>query len=229
MRPNAAFLVVTLLIGLVVGLALNPYLQTPLNPAKETTVTSSTTLTSISTATLTKTNTETQTRTSTQQVTSTITAATTTISTVTASQIWERWGIRIQPPTDIITSAFGPTSDEKSGLAQWRWDDFRRELDILWEETNSSVKEERFQAILNSSSIISGEIRDKGQVTIDNRVWDYQVIRYLNPQGQVQYLVNAISFYEEKSVSYLLVYDTPNSEALKEMMTYASTLTIRIK
>ena len=39
-------------------------------------------------------------------------------------------------------------------------------------------------------------------------------------------MVNAISFYKEKSVSYLLVYDTPNSEAVKEMMTYASTLTI---
>src|SRR3972149_556148 len=149
MKLNAAFLVVTLIIGLIVGLALNPYLQTPLNPPKEVTVTSSTTLTSTSTAT----------------------ATATATSTVTGNPAWERWGIRIQPPTDIITAAFNPTSDEKSGLAQWRWDDFRRELDILWQETNSSVKEESFQGILNSSSLNNAEVRDKGQVTIDNRTW----------------------------------------------------------
>jgi hypothetical protein len=189
-------------------------------------VTSSTTLTSTSTTTLTQISIETQTETSTQQITSTVTATATAISTVTANQAWDHWGIHIQPPTDIISSAFSPTSDEKSGLAQWRWDDFRRELDILWEETNSSVKDERFQNILNSSSLSNAEIRDIGQVTIDNHIWDYQIIRYVNIQGQVQYLVNAISFYNEKSVSYLLVYDTPNSEALKEMMTYTSTLTI---
>ncbi|MBI2937032.1 MAG: hypothetical protein HYY22_02365 [Thaumarchaeota archaeon] len=227
MKLNAAFLVVTLIIGLVVGLALNPYLQTPLNPPKEVTVTSSTTLTSTSTATKTQITTETQTRTSTQQMTSTVTATATATSTVTGNQAWDRWGIHIQPPTDIITAAFNPTSDEKTGLAQWRWDDFRRELDILWQETNSSVKEESFQGILNSSSLNNAEVRDKGQVTIDNRTWDYQVVRYLNQRGQVQYMVNAISFYKEKSVSYLLVYDTPNSEAVKEMMTYASTLTIQ--
>ncbi len=226
MKLNAGFLVVTLIIGLVVGLALNPYLQTPLNPPKEVTVTFSTTLTSTSTSTTTQITTETQTRTSTQQMTSTITATATSTATVTGNQAWERWGIHIQPPTDIITSAFNPTSDEKSGLAQWRWDDFRRELDILWQPTNTSVTEESFQGILNSSSLNNAEVRDNGQVTIDNHTWDYQVVRYVNQQGQVQYMVNAISFYEEKSISYLLVYDTPNSDAVKEMMTYASTLTI---
>ncbi|MCL4435176.1 MAG: hypothetical protein M1503_07720 [Thaumarchaeota archaeon] len=227
MKLNAGFLVVTLIIGLVVGLALNPYLQTPLNPPKEVTVTSSTTLTSTSTTTTTQITTETQTRTSSQQVKSTVTATATATTTVTGSPSWDRWGIHIKPPTDIITAAFNPTSDEKTGLAQWRWDDFRRELDILWQETNSSIKEESFQGLLNSTSLSNAEVRDKGQVTIDNHTWDYQVVRYVNPRGQVQYMVNAISFYKEKSISYLLIYDTPNSEAVKEMMTYASTLTIQ--
>ena len=144
------------------------------------------------------------------------------------------WGMQMESPPELepmYRGLFETQATERSGIAEWRWNNGYNKLTISWAGTSLLIidPEEQFrdgwEQISRRQNVSDLIITESGKSNIDERSWDFQAAT-IKINGVTVHVIIALAFYQETGMAYSLTYFDTAQNILERMAEWSSTFRI---
>ncbi len=144
------------------------------------------------------------------------------------------WGMQIEAPPELeptYRGLFETEASERSGIAEWRWNNGYNKLTISWAGTSLLIidPQEQFrdgwERISRRPNLTDLVVTESGKLNIDERSWDFQAAT-MRINGVTVHGIIALAFYQDKGMAYSLTYFDTAQKILERMVEWSSTFRI---